>query len=79
MEYHVVDQILECSSISTGGSNVEYSLEEDLVLVVDFVVLKSRKKLQKRFQCGRVDDVIDVHYTNLVDNIIIAVIKLLTS
>ena len=41
MEYHVVDQILECSSISTGGSNVEYSLEEDLVFVVDFVVLEN--------------------------------------
>ena len=79
MEYDVVDEILECSSISTGGGNVEYSLEEDLVLIVDFVVLKSRKQLQKRFQCGQVDDVMDVHYTNLVNNIIIAVIKLLTS
>ena len=47
MEYHVVDQILECSSISAGGSNVEYSLEEDLVLVVDFVILEKNYSYDK--------------------------------
>ena len=52
MEYHVVDEILECSSISTGGSNVEYSLEEDLVLVVDFVVLE-KDNFTNHNRCGQ--------------------------
>ena len=44
MEFYVVDQILECSSIFTGGSNVENSLEEDLVFVVDLVILEQKSQ-----------------------------------